>query len=146
VGAELFQGKPIEQVGNALDGDLTGDDPATAYRRSVRVAQGAVDALGAMQAICHLSLGDYSGADYTAQIFMDALIHGWDLTSGTGQNTRLDPELVAACYPIAEELTHQFRQAGVFGEDLPARVSALQPSRQSRCSSIAKRRSIRPWH
>ncbi|HLY89320.1 MAG TPA: TIGR03086 family metal-binding protein [Acetobacteraceae bacterium] len=97
---------------------------ATAYRRSVQVAQNAVEAPGAMQAICHLSFGDYSGADYAAQLFMDALIHGWDIAKGTGQNTRLDPELVAACHPIAEELTRQFRQAGVFGEDLPVSADA----------------------
>ena len=122
--AELFQGKTIEQVGTALDGDLTGDDPATAYRRSVQVARDAVEAPGAMVSICHLSFGDYSGADYAAQLFMDALIHGWDIASGTGQNTRLDPELVAACQPIAQELTRQFRQAGVFGEDLPVDAAA----------------------
>jgi uncharacterized protein (TIGR03086 family) len=122
--AELFQGKTIEQVGTALDGDLTGDDPATAYRRSVQVAQAAVEAPGAMQSICHLSFGDYSGADYAAQLFMDALIHGWDIAKGTGQNTRLEPELVAACQPIAEELTRQFRQAGVFGEELPVDADA----------------------
>jgi uncharacterized protein (TIGR03086 family) len=122
--AELFQGKTIEQVGSALDGDLAGDDPAAAYRRSVRVAQDAVEAPGAMQSICHLSFGDYSGADYAAQLFMDTLIHGWDIAKGTGGNTRLDPELVAACQPIAQELTRQFRQAGVFGEDLPVDADA----------------------
>ena len=122
--AELFAGKTIEQVGNALDGDLTGDDPATAYRRSVQVAQDAVEAPRAMQSMCHLSFGDYSGADYAAQLFMDTLIHGWDIAKGTGQTTRLDPELVAACEPIAQELTRQFRQAGVVGEDLPADADA----------------------
>ena len=122
--AELFQGKTIEQVGSALDGDLAGDDPASAYGRSVAVAQDAVEAPGAMQSTCHLSFGDYSGADYAAQLFMDALIHGWDIAKGTGGNTRLDPELVEACQPIAQELTRQFRQAGVFGEDLPVHADA----------------------
>ena len=70
--AELFHGRTIEQVGNALDGDLTGDD----------------------------------------------------IARGTGGNTRLDPELVAACQPIAQELTRQFRQAGVFGDDLPVDADA----------------------
>ena len=122
--AELFRGKTIEQVGNTLDGDLTGNDPATAYRRSVHVAKEAVDAPGAMQSICHLSFGDYSGADYAAQLFMDTFIHGWDIARGTGGDTRLDPELVAACEPIAQELTRQFRQAGVFGEDLQVDADA----------------------
>jgi uncharacterized protein (TIGR03086 family) len=115
---ELFQGKTVEQVGSALDGDLLDNNPAAAYRRSVSVAQQAVEAPDAMQAVCHLSFGDFSGADYAAQLFMDALIHGWDIARGTGQDTRLEPDLVAACLPIAQELTSQFRQAGVFGEDL----------------------------
>src|SRR3979490_3381931 len=37
--AELFRGKTVAQVGAALDGDLTGDDPAAAYRSSVDVAR-----------------------------------------------------------------------------------------------------------
>jgi uncharacterized protein (TIGR03086 family) len=127
--AELFQGKTIAQVGTALEGDLTGDDPAGAYRRSVRLAQDAAGAPGAMQSVCHLSFGDYSGSDYAAQLFLDTLIHGWDIARATDQNTRLDPELVAACQPIAQELTRQFRQAGVFGEDLPVDADAEPQTR-----------------
>ena len=66
--AELLQGKTVGEVGTALDGDLTGDDPAAAYRRSVDVARQAIEAPGAMEATCHLSFGDYSGADYSAQL------------------------------------------------------------------------------
>jgi uncharacterized protein (TIGR03086 family) len=121
---ELYQGKTIADVGTALDGDLTGDDPAVAYRRSVTVASAAVTAPGAMEATCHLSFGDHSGFDYAAQLFMDALIHGWDIAKATGQNTRLDPDLVGACMPIAELLTGQFRSAGVFGEDLAVSTDA----------------------
>ena len=117
---ELFRGKTVAEVGTTLDGDLTGDDPAAAYRRSVEVARSAVEAPGAMDVTCHLSFGDYSGADYAGQLFMDILIHGWDIARGTGLDTSLDSELVASCLPIAEELTRQFRSAGVFGEDLTA--------------------------
>jgi uncharacterized protein (TIGR03086 family) len=115
---ELLQGKTIADVGNRLDGDLTGADPAAAYAASVTSASAACTAPGAMEATCHLSFGDYSGADYVAQLFMDSLIHGWDIARATGQDTRLDPELVRACLPIAELLTTQFRSAGVFGENL----------------------------
>ena len=116
--AELLQGKTIQDVGNALDGDLAGDDPATAYRESARIAGEAVSGPEAMQTICHLSFGDYSGADYAAQLFMDSLIHGWDIAKATGQDTALDGDLVAACLPIAEELTTAFRGSGAFGENL----------------------------
>jgi uncharacterized protein (TIGR03086 family) len=126
---ELFQGKTVAEVGNALDGDLTGEDPAAAYRRSVEVARKAVEAPGAMEATCHLSFGDYSGADYSGQLFMDLLIHGWDIAKGTGQDTRLDAELVARCLPIADALTRQFRAAGVFGDDLPVTGDADQQTK-----------------
>ncbi len=126
---ELFQGKTVEEVGNRLDGDLTGEDPAAAYRRSVDVARKAVEAPGAMETICHLSFGDYSGADYAGQLFMDILIHGWDIAKGTGQDSRLDSELVARCLPIADVLTRQFRTAGVFGDDLPVTEDADQQTK-----------------
>jgi uncharacterized protein (TIGR03086 family) len=136
--AELFAGKTIEQVGNRLDGDLAGDDPAAAYRRSVEAAAAAVSVPGAMQAICHLSFGDYSGADYAAQLFMDVLIHGWDIAKASGQDTRLDPDLVEACLPIARELTSQFRGAGVFGEELPVSGDA---DAQTRLLALLGRRA-----
>jgi uncharacterized protein (TIGR03086 family) len=121
---ELFKGKTIAEVGNALDGDLAGEDPAAAYRTSVTVAAEVVSAPGAMEATCHLSFGDFSGSDYAEQLFMDTLIHGWDIAKATGQDTRLDPELVSACLPIARQLTGAYRAAGVIGEDLPVSSDA----------------------
>ena len=52
----------------ALDGDLTGDDPAAAYRLSADAARQALAAPGAMEATCHLSFGDFPGADSTPAI------------------------------------------------------------------------------
>jgi uncharacterized protein (TIGR03086 family) len=122
--AELFQARTIAEVGNRLDGDVAGDDPAAAYTRSVQAASQAVSAPGAMDATCHLSFGDYSGSDYAAQLLLDTLVHGWDIARASDQDTRLDQDLVAACLPIARELTAQFRAAGVFGEDLPVAPDA----------------------
>ena len=122
--AELLQGKTIAQVGTRLDGDLTGDDAAAAYRESVRAATDAVNAPGAMETTCHLSFGDFSGAGYAAQLFMDTLIHGWDIATATGQDTRLDPRLVAVCLPIAQEITTMTRGSGAFGDALPVSEEA----------------------
>lgn len=121
---ELYRGRTIEQVGSALEGDLAGDDPAAAYRVSVTTATQAVTAPGAMDTTCHLSFGDTPGAEYAEQLLLDTVIHGWDVATATGQDTRLDPDLVAACLPIAEQLTSRFRSAGVFGEDLPVAADA----------------------
>jgi uncharacterized protein (TIGR03086 family) len=122
--AELFRGRTIAEVGNRLDGDLAGNNPAAAYATSVGAASEAVTAPAAMETTCHLSFGDYSGSDYAAQLLLDTLVHGWDIARASGQDTRLDQDLVAACMPIAKELTTQFRAAGVFGEDLPVAADA----------------------
>jgi uncharacterized protein (TIGR03086 family) len=122
--AELYQGRTIADVGSRLDGDLTGTDPSAAYTGSVAAASQAVSTPGAMETVCHLSFGDYSGSDYAAQLFMDTLIHGWDIARATGQGARLEPDLVSACMPIAEYMTGQFRSAGVFGENLPVPADA----------------------
>jgi uncharacterized protein (TIGR03086 family) len=136
--AELLQGRTIAEVGTRLDGDLAGDDPAGAYRASVDAATAAVSAPGAMQTVCHLSFGDYSGSDYAAQLLLDTVVHGWDIARATAQDTRLDPQLVAACLPLAEQLTGQFRAAGVFGDDLPTGADAAP---QTRLLAIVGRKS-----
>jgi uncharacterized protein (TIGR03086 family) len=65
-------------------------------------------------------------------------VHGWDIAKVTGQGSRLDPNLVQACLPIAEQLTTQFRSAGVFGENLP--VSA-DTDPQTKLFALVGRRS-----
>jgi uncharacterized protein (TIGR03086 family) len=126
---ELLHGKTIAEVGNKFDGDLAGSDPAAAYRASMKVATEAVTAPGAMQAVCHLSFGDFSGADYSAQLFLDLLIHGWDIATATHQDTRLPPDLVDACIPIAQQITAMARSTGVYGDDLPVSPDADQQTK-----------------
>ena len=62
------------------------------------------------------------GETYAAHRFVDVLVHGWDLAKATGQDTRLDPELVQACLDVVEPEADIWREAGVFGAkpDLPA--------------------------
>ncbi len=115
---EMLKGKTVEEVGDVFDGDLLGDDPVGAYERSVEVAKGAVGAPGAMGVTVHFSYGDYSGPEYASQMFLDLLIHGWDVAAGSGQKRTLEPELIEACYPVAEEMAAAVRDTGVYGDDL----------------------------
>ena len=115
---ELFAGNTMEQVGDALDGDLTGDDPSAEYAKSFEAAREVVSTPGAMEATCHLSFGDVPGAEYAKQLFQDMLIHSWDIATGAGQDQTLDPELVALCIPIAEETRASFGDSGAFGDDI----------------------------
>ena len=121
---ELFNGKTMAEVSDRFDGDVLGDDPAGAFTSSVAIAKEVVLAPGAMEAICHLSFGDYPGSEYAEQLFLDMLVHGWDLATATGQDARLAQDLVAACYPVAQKIVAVASGDGVFGEDLPVTSDA----------------------
>lgn len=135
---ELFAGKRIEDVGDRFDGDLVAGDPKDAYARSVAAATSTVGSPGAMEAICHLSAGDEPGAEYACQLFMDTLIHGWDVAKATGQDSRLSADLVAACLPIAERLEHEWRGTSWFADPLPV---AAHADPQIRLLALAGRRA-----
>jgi uncharacterized protein (TIGR03086 family) len=108
----LLAGRTIAEVGDRFEGDLLGDDPAGRWDRAADEAVAAVDGEGAMDRTVHLSFGDFPGREYALQLFADLLIHGWDLSVATGQDTRLDPDLVAACAAWFAGVADGYRQAG----------------------------------
>jgi uncharacterized protein (TIGR03086 family) len=64
-----------------------------------------------------VSYGPVPGSVYCGHRFMDVLIHGWDVASGTGQDTRLDPELVETCWQVVEPQKEELFGSGAFGAD-----------------------------
>jgi uncharacterized protein (TIGR03086 family) len=121
---ELARGKTIEQVGDRLDGDVLGSDPVAAYDESARAASEAFRAPGAMEAPCAVSYGPVPGEVYLGHRFIDVLIHGWDVAKATGQNTKLDPELVEACWAVIEPQKDMLLESGAFGADHTAPAGA----------------------
>jgi uncharacterized protein (TIGR03086 family) len=112
---ELARGKTIEEVGDRLDGDVLGADPTAAYDDSARVASEAFHAPGALEAPCAVSYGPVPGEVYLGHRYIDVLIHGWDVAKATGQDTKLDPELVEACWAVIEPQKDLLLGSGAFG-------------------------------
>jgi uncharacterized protein (TIGR03086 family) len=112
--AELGAGKTIAEVGDRLDGDTLGDDPAAAYRASAELAAAAFNAAGAMEAPCAVSYGPVPGSVYCGHRILDLTIHGWDLAKATGQDTTLDPELVEAVTAIVTPQIDMLAGSGMF--------------------------------
>jgi uncharacterized protein (TIGR03086 family) len=122
--AELAAGGTIEGVGDRLDGDLLGTDPAGAYAASADAAATVFRKPGAMDAPCAVSYGPVPGSVYAGHRFIDVLVHGWDLAVATGQDAELDPALMQACREVIEPQLEAFRGAGAFGAELPATPGA----------------------
>jgi uncharacterized protein (TIGR03086 family) len=118
--AELMAGRTIEDVGDALDGDVLGADPTAAYQASAEAAAAAFERPGAMEAPAAVSYGPVPGSMYAGHRFIDVLVHGWDLAVATGQDATLDPELVEACWEVAAPQADMLRGSGMFGESAPA--------------------------
>jgi uncharacterized protein (TIGR03086 family) len=124
--AELAAGATIDDVGDRLDGDLLGSDPAASYAESAKSAAAAFRRPGALDTPCAVSYGPVPGSVYAGHRFIDVFIHGWDLAAATGQDTSLDEGLLEACQKILEPQLEAFRSAGAFGGevDVPPGSSA----------------------
>jgi uncharacterized protein (TIGR03086 family) len=127
--AELGAGVTIEDVGNRLDGDVLGADPAASYATSAAAAATTFRRPGALDAPCAVSYGPVPGSVYAGHRFLDVLVHGWDLAVATGQGADLDPGLMQACREVIEPQVAAFRAAGVFGDELPVPPDATDQQR-----------------
>jgi uncharacterized protein (TIGR03086 family) len=124
--APLFAGKTVADVGDALDGDLLGDDPKGSWKAASAESLDVVHEGGALDRTVHLSFGDFKGSDYLDQILSDHVIHSWDLARGIGADDTLDPELVDHVAAFLEPQVEAWRSAGAFGPpaDVPAGADA----------------------
>ena len=87
----LVEGLTIAEVGDALDGDLLGEEPSVAARAAAEEAVAAVEVRLPEGGTVHLSYGEESIGEYLWQLTADHLIHGWDLTAATGQDRAWTP-------------------------------------------------------
>ena len=111
----LMEGKTIADVGDSLDGDLLGEDPAGATSTAAREATVAA---GLTTDKVHLSYGDEDPQEYLRQLAADHLIHGWDLAVAIGAQPRLDADLVDEVAPWFADREQIYRSSGAVGAHL----------------------------
>jgi uncharacterized protein (TIGR03086 family) len=116
---ELAEGKTIAEVGDALDGDVLGEDPIESFRRSVGPACEAFAEQDAMSQTFHLSFGEVPGSLYASERFVDVLIHAWDVATATGQAATLNDDLVGRCHDMVESQREVIRRGDAFGPEIP---------------------------
>lgn len=115
----LFAGATIEEVGDRFEGDLLGDDPRAVALDAAREADAAVAEGVRAGARVHLSYGEEDAGEYAMQLAADHLVHGWDLAAATGQDRRLDHDLVAAVAEWFAGREEMYRSGGAVGPRVP---------------------------
>jgi uncharacterized protein (TIGR03086 family) len=112
----LLHGETLEQVGDRYDGDVLGDDPVGSWTAAAEASR-AVWPQTDPDSSVHLSSGLNPLSEYAEQMYLDLVVHGWDLARGAGLDDTIDP--VAAEHMLAY-ITPRVRDwAGVFAPPVP---------------------------
>lgn len=121
---ELLAGKTIAEVGSKFDGDVLGQDPAATWKQASAAAVKAAADPAALEGIVHLSFGDVPGAKYIEQMFIDSIIHSWDLAKALGGDDTMPAELAKACLEVLQPQAEEWRSGGAFGPVVEVPVTA----------------------
>jgi uncharacterized protein (TIGR03086 family) len=111
----LLDGLTISEVGSRLDGDVLGDDPKASFDRAAMEATDAVAEPGALDRVVHVSAGDSPASEYLSEVFIDFVVHGWDLARAIGADETIDPGFAAAIYEQMQPKEAEMRTWGVYG-------------------------------
>lgn len=114
----LMAGKTIADVGDALDGDLLGDEPRRAWDEARDEALATVEEPDALGRTVHLSFGDTPADVYLTQLAVDHAIHAWDLARAIGSDERIDSDLVEFAYLGLEPQVEEWRKAGILADEV----------------------------
>jgi uncharacterized protein (TIGR03086 family) len=115
----LMGGATVADVGDALDGDVLGDDPAAAWDAAAAAATAALNADGALDRVVHLSFADVTGDVYAWQLIGDLAIHAWDLARGIGADDTIDADLAADVIVKLTPDVATYAEFGLFAAPLP---------------------------
>jgi uncharacterized protein (TIGR03086 family) len=68
-----------------------------------------------MERTVRLTRRELPAAEYAEEVFIDLLIHGWDLARAIGADEALDPEAVEIVYASMKPREEALKASGVFG-------------------------------
>ena len=111
---DVLGGKTAEEVGDKYAGDLLGTDPKAAFRQIADNAVAAAE-VADLDAIVHLSYGDYPAKEYFKHITSFRTFRAVDIAKLIGISTQLPEDLVQGVWDEIEPEIDWWRQAGVFG-------------------------------
>ena len=113
-------GSAAQPAGSSPGGPDAGDS-ASAFAAAARAAGAAFRAPGALERSFPMPWGETTGETLATLLFMDLVIHSWDLAKATDQSAALDPDLCEAALSLGRSMMREeYRtpEAG-FGPELP---------------------------
>jgi uncharacterized protein (TIGR03086 family) len=91
----LLAEAPTVEVEKLRDGDHLGTDPLGAFDRTSAAVAAVFREPGALERTVHHRKGDRSGDDLLTMRILEHALHGWDLATAVGADTRIDPSVVS---------------------------------------------------
>ncbi|MFF1558315.1 TIGR03086 family metal-binding protein [Streptomyces sp. NPDC058279] len=114
----VTEGRTVEDVGDALSGDLLGDDPVVAWDRASVAAHSAFAAPGALDKTVKLSYGPARGSAYCSELTADCVVHAWDLSRAIGADDRMPDDLVEFSLKEVMPYADALAPSGMYAEPL----------------------------
>jgi uncharacterized protein (TIGR03086 family) len=127
---DLLAGKTVAEIGSKYDGDVLGDRPQSSWQDASDAAQEAVSRAD-LQAPVRLSGGDKTADEYIAEMAMEILVHGWDVSQALNYSLVFDPGIAQAVYDNTLPRKGQLQADGSVGpeikvpDDAPVEVKLL---------------------
>ena len=122
---DVLAGRTMEEAGvDTFDGDLLGDDPVASFEAIVERACAAASAVTDLDAVAHLSFGDYTVREYFWQINSFRALRAHDIAKEIGVDPALPDELVQGVWDEVSPHAEEWRSIGVFPAPIPVPADA----------------------
>jgi uncharacterized protein (TIGR03086 family) len=127
---DMLAGLTMEQAGSdKFDGDLLGADPVANFDAIVGRACAAASAMTNLDAVAHLSFGDYTVREYFWQINQFRALRAHDIARAIGVDPGLPDDLVQGIWDEVSPHAEEWRSIGIYPEAVPVPTDAPLLSR-----------------
>jgi uncharacterized protein (TIGR03086 family) len=117
---DMLAGRTMAEAGaDTFDGDLLGDDPVASFEAIVARACEAAAAVRDLDAVAHLSFGDFTVREYFWQISSFRALRAHDIARAIGVDAALPDALVQGVWDEVSPHAEEWRRIGVYPAAVP---------------------------
>lgn len=122
---DVLAGLTMDEAGSdKFDGDLLGDEPVASFEGIVERACAAAAHVTDLDAVAHLSFGDYTVREYFWQINQFRALRAHDIAREIGVEPDLPGSLVQGIWDEVSPHAEEWRTIGVYPAAVPVRAES----------------------